>query len=161
MAWNQTLRSLYPKGETSSFWVSDKAFIDTVMFYFEVSPRAIVYGVVLSVDLCEFAPFLPMGFSQVLTASPWGRWREVLTLLPSTKALLATTGTVGRQRGDTAPRVARGNHKPPLLPVGTWKGEVKGQEVSVTSPASPHTQNHSSHWTSSGKTKEAIKNLAL
>ena len=51
-------------------FLSDKAFIDTAMFYFEVSPRAIVYGVVLSVDLCEFAPFLPMGFSQVLTASP-------------------------------------------------------------------------------------------
>lgn len=100
------------------------------------------------------APFISQGFSQILGASPWGRWGMCS---PHPFPALRHFGLLqGRwegtgEGGDSTPAVAKGKHPASALfqPGHRGRGERSG--------GGPCSWIHSSYQTCAEKTKETIK----
>ena len=153
VAWNQTWEVWIQKQRCRvSEWVTK--LLLTLWHSIPASPPgAIMYGVVLvSVDLCMFASFIPKAFSQILRASLEAREEKCSHRFPVLRSCLRP-GAEERQCPYCCQREV-----PRLCPspIRTQRGEVKGQEWALLSPG-PWSKNHSSYGASSGKTKKAIK----
>lgn len=74
-----------------------------------------------------FAPFLPKGFSQVLTASPWGWWGEVLTRFPSCEGSAGDHKGSKKSKGRYCPYCCQ-RESPSLCPLLT---RITGKRLKV------------------------------